>query len=444
MKTKLIIVLSYFFINTGFSQNKLDSIILPFKKINYNVDSNELFTNIYLTKSNLTEITNKDLLPKGNTIKKYVKISLKYFNYAVTTNATLIEVIIGYTKENNLFVLVDKNFNKTFKDDFIHIIEYPEEMKSKKELFKIAPLIQLDSIPFKDANNSIVYTSKSIRFAPVPSGFKDFFKSKKEIEQSQKMSLAVFDTDLWEADFNYNNLAYYLNITANPLMHLSKEITGTDYLKSIRFDIYLKDNLLKKNVVFGNLNFSIQSDGKKGFSKLGEVFIKPIEFNLEENVIKFIALKNLDSLKETVDSTTIHLYKNKNLATNKWQLLIDTTKPYTLIEFSGSWCSPCKKILPDVKKLYATFKDKMSLKMIAVEESEEVAKNYLKQMQVSFDVMFESLDTAKNISNFSLVQHLKQRLYPSFYLFDKRGNLVFNGSSYSALMQIESIIKASK
>lgn len=258
------------------------------------------------------------------------------------------------------------------------------------------------------------------------------------------MSLAVFDTDLWEADFNYNNLTYYLSITANPLMHLSKEIIGTDYLKSMRFDIYLKDNLVKKKIVYGNLNFSIQSDGKKGFSKLGEVFIKPIELNIEENNIKFIVLKNLDSLNETVDTTTINLYKNKNLATNKWQSLIDATKPYTLIEFSGSWCSPCKKILPDVKNLYATFKDKMSLKIITVEESETVAKNYLKQMQVSFDVMFESLDTAKNISNFSLVQHLKQRLYPSFYLFNRAGSLIYKGSSNVALEKVKEILKADK
>ncbi len=112
---------------------------MPFKKVNYNVDSNELFTNIYLTKSNLVEITNNDLLPKGNTIKKYVKITLKYFNYAVTTHASLIEVIIGRNSLSGIFLERKANPN--------------DKLKLTKKLTK--PIIPTPKIP---QNNKLFST----------------------------------------------------------------------------------------------------------------------------------------------------------------------------------------------------------------------------------------------------------------------------------------------
>lgn len=441
MKKGLIFFLIILLYSTCYAQNKFDTINVVLNKVNFDADSNDIYLDVYLVKDSLKNVDANIKLPTGNTIKKYATLNLKYFTYDSTNEFLFIKALIGYTKEYDLCFMIDKNFNYSFEDDPVYIIPYDKEIKSRKDFFDIAALISIDSIPIKKQTGETDYRRVSIKLAP-SNNFEGFFKSKKEIEKSQKMSLTLFKTDIWENDFKLKDSVYLMRLAVNPLFIPFKRYLNYHYLKQTNFLIFNKKEIKSEYRSFGSLDQFINSYSDKNYIKLNNVFIKPIEFDPEQASIKFIVLNNLDSVKKSVHADTINSYRNKNLVTNNRQTIIDTTKPYTLIEFSGSWCLPCKKILPDVKKIHAKYKDAVSVKIITVEETEAIAKNYLKQMKVSFDVFFESLNTAINVSNFSLVQYLGFRFYPSFYLFDKRGNLVFNGSSYSALMQIESIIKA--
>lgn len=443
MNTKLIIVLSVFCINTGFAQNLPDTIKVYLKKVQYNVDTNKICSYNYLAKDSFKNVHENIKLPKGNTIKKYTQVNLKYFTYDTSNSFVLIKALVGYTKEFDLFVLIDKNFNNTFEDDSVYTIQYDRELNNKKDFYALAPIITIDSIPVKMCTGETEYRKKIMKLTP-SNYFNGFFKSKKEIEKSQKMSLTLFDTDIWESDFVFKDSVYFLRFSANPMVTPFRLSTNYDYLKHTNFIVLGKKEIQNEIISYGSLYQFITSKDPKKYIKLNDLYLKPIEFNLEQEYIKFIVLNNLDSIKNSVDTNTIKFYRNKNLVTNKWQALIDTAKQYTLVEFSGSWCSPCKKILPAVKKMYTTFKDKMSLKIIIVEESETVAKNYLKQMKVSFDVFFESANIVKNISNYSLMQYLSVVFYPSFYLFDRAGSLIYNGSSNVALEKVKEILKADK
>ncbi len=65
------------------------------------------------------------------------------------------------------------------------------------------------------------------------------------------------------------------------------------------------------------------------------------------------------------------------------------------------------------------------------------AKEYYKENKVSWDAYFEKLKCSEDtcISNLYSIS-----AYPSFLLFDQKGNLVFRSESDNGLKQIESVV----
>lgn len=53
--------------------------------------------------------------------------------------------------------------------------------------------------------------------------------------------------------------------------------------------------------------------------------------------------------------------------------LSNTSKPYVLIEFWASWCAPCRKQLPELKKIY-TFKNDNILDIISISMDEDTGR----------------------------------------------------------------------
>ena len=91
-------------------------------------------------------------------------------------------------------------------------------------------------------------------------------------------------------------------------------------------------------------------------------------------------------------------------------------KKYILIDFWASWCNPCRKEIPNLKKLYAQYADKgFQIVSISIDKKEAEWTKALKEEQLQWP---NFLDT-ENIADI-----YKVRFVPTMYLIDAQGAMV--------------------
>lgn len=90
---------------------------------------------------------------------------------------------------------------------------------------------------------------------------------------------------------------------------------------------------------------------------------------------------------------------------------------YVMIDFWASWCSPCRKSFPTMRKIYAQYKDKgFEIYSISIDENK---KAWLKAVQEESNPWAQSLDT-KDINHIAFAV----TGVPTTYLIDPQGKIV--------------------
>ncbi|MBV9241073.1 MAG: TlpA family protein disulfide reductase [Acidobacteria bacterium] len=87
-----------------------------------------------------------------------------------------------------------------------------------------------------------------------------------------------------------------------------------------------------------------------------------------------------------------------------------------LVNFWATWCSPCRKEMPDLDALYKRFKDQ-GLVILAIDD-EEIAKvsPFLKQNPVAYTVL---LDPGRKVNDLYRIDGI-----PKSFIYDREGKLV--------------------
>ena len=90
-------------------------------------------------------------------------------------------------------------------------------------------------------------------------------------------------------------------------------------------------------------------------------------------------------------------------------------KKYVLLDFWASWCGPCRRELPNVKKAYADFKDKgFGVVSISIDQKEEDWKKALDEEKMEWP----------NFRSQEVADQFKVKAVPTVYLCDAEGNIV--------------------
>ena len=91
-------------------------------------------------------------------------------------------------------------------------------------------------------------------------------------------------------------------------------------------------------------------------------------------------------------------------------------KKYILIDFWASWCGPCRKEIPNLKKLYAQYADKgFQIVSISIDKKEADWTKALKEEQLQWP---NFLDTE------GVAELYKVKFVPTMYLVDEQGVMV--------------------
>ena len=96
-----------------------------------------------------------------------------------------------------------------------------------------------------------------------------------------------------------------------------------------------------------------------------------------------------------------------------------------MLNFWASWCGPCRKEMPILQKIHKKYKRLgFTLLGVNVEENSRDAINYLKDVKVSFPILFDNKQRVSKLYNVSAM--------PTTVIIDRNGNKRFIHKGYKA------------
>lgn len=128
-------------------------------------------------------------------------------------------------------------------------------------------------------------------------------------------------------------------------------------------------------------------------------------------------------------------FKLKNLK-NEEMTLSSFSGKYVLLDFWGTWCGWCIKGMPDMKKYYAKYKNKMEIVGICCGDTEDKWRKGVKDLELPWTNLF-------NGKGKDIIINYAISGYPTKILIDPKGNIVevFVGESEEMYKKLDELFK---
>lgn len=418
------------------NQVSVDDTYFDYRKVQFLILSlNELYPEFYNeNKKSLKGIPNLDSLlistehfQKGNyassvLFQKRKKRSKEYLADTLKMSSKFsnlhINVVSGFDM-NKQIVIVDVNNNNDFNDDKLYKFDKNFRFSHKNDL-KIIDTLPIINVQLQfNYNNKIQNTARKIQVYP----FSNYFYTQMLDEGlTKELALGMRLKDYWKGTLRHNSITYNV---------------GLQGINKDRMSIMIKPDSLKYSVnddIF-NRNFEYKiNDTIKLSNKLFKVD------SIAEDISKLFLLKIIknDNFFGHRMGTKISNFELLNLERNQFKItdVNSKTKKYTLLDFWGTWCKPCKELTPDLKRINQEFHKDLNIIGIAYDDSLENVRKYTTENEMNWKHAFYDRKSKSGI-----VRDLKITSYPTFILLDKRGVVVYKGSGLEGFSEVVKIIK---
>jgi len=153
------------------------------------------------------------------------------------------------------------------------------------------------------------------------------------------------------------------------------------------------------------------------------------EHSIAKAIRKKIELKeSINGGKAAPDFTASDL-KGKEVSLSKLK------GRYVLLDFWGSWCNPCIKLIPETKAAFQKYQDKnVQFLGVAYDKEKDKGKlsNLIEKHEIAWPQIFQdqSDETKSLVVNKYLVTE-----YPSVILIDPQGNIMYRGTGQDGLVE---------
>jgi thioredoxin 1 len=92
------------------------------------------------------------------------------------------------------------------------------------------------------------------------------------------------------------------------------------------------------------------------------------------------------------------------------QSVLQASQP-VLVEFSAVWCGPCKRLEPEIEKLAAQWKDRVTIAKLDVDQSVDLAMRY-QVMSVPTLILFVNGEPKQRVIGFQPLPKLVEKFEP--------------------------------
>lgn len=390
----------YLLSNSDF--DKKDSLIISTLKTNYF--------------SFILELFKKGFVSKEEFMRRGID-SLKYQNTPLDN-----KLLVGIKFKNDSQILyIDQNKNGNFKD------EKPIFFKSDFRNHN-TDSVNLKGIPeitydyWTEHEGVVTRFKRKIIIYPSLNDYR--FYGDPDDEISKKSRLLLKFKDYWEAKAVFEDVEYTFVIQGR--------FKGN-------FSLYIKpstQNFDDKNLtLIQNYKYEIKDSIKLG----NKIFV------LEEisNDLNNLKIKEIKGKKFIYGNKVGQKLKNFELETLtlKKEKLADVLKKkkYTIIDFWGTWCKPCREQIPTLKEFYDKNKDQINIISIAYDKNLNDVVQYTAKNEMNWSHYFYDRNNGKGI-----ISDLRIIFYPTLLLVDNEMNILHKESGTSDLKGLNKILEINK
>ncbi|MET2983637.1 TlpA family protein disulfide reductase [Aureibaculum conchae] len=377
----------------------ISSLILDNKRFKY-----ELYQMGMINKQKIIDL-------KIDTSSEKRKIYMKPMNF-------LVEYRNG--KEN---VTLDKNNNNFFKDD--ESVVFDNNFRINNSELDIDDLRTYKVGFYNNIKEKTSITDREVLF--YPNSYSSYNGSLSSNENINRSRIHIRFKDYWEGNIRFTKRKYvvavqgiypYLSILVKP-DSLPFSNSSSDY--NFNFEYKIKDTVKIENqfYILDSINNSVT-----------ELFLKKI--NLDKPFYSHKLGYKIYNLKfnDLTNSFTYNLYDNEYFS-----------KKYTLLEFWGTWCKPCIKTTPRLKKLYTNYKKEVDILGIAYDRDINTVKKYIDDNNIPWKQTFVDVKNKKK----PIISKLNIGKYPTFILVDNSTKMIiYRGVGEDALYNLDKILEDKK
>lgn len=337
-----------------------------------------------------------------------------------------VNVFVGRTSQNEFVIIPDINNNKSFKDEIIYKYrsdKAPED--STNILVDNLPVIKW-KIPAWN-KNGIDTLNFFVRFIP-----KQFFgnlKIKFGRPEADTLLICAEPQNHWEGDFKVTNKLY--------TMYLQNTTSDARFIDKSEIKIYVTEKKNKNKIEISDDYLIYKGDDSIPVSKY--------LYHMEKIDPKGRTLKlHYDGKNRGVGISNGFYAKNiiSNDIINQKSISIQNLKGrYVLLDFWGTWCIPCREILPGVKRIDSLYgRSTVQVVSIAYDNDINLVKKFVKQENMNWINLFQP--TTPAIKNQNIVVDYKITTYPTSILIDPKGKIIYRGEGILGFNALNQIIKA--
>jgi len=347
---------------------------------------------------------------------------LQFFSKTDTTKLTSefiddeVLILIGTNKFDKRIIIVDANNNSDFSDDKIFEYEYPIGIEKQKQIDSLLPITAFRYEFY--INGKKIMKSATIKPSPY------------------KRSLSVsFNTD------DTIEKKYYL------FAGIPQYKKGTLKIGKINYDVCVSNRFSSTIFTDQGTVIFVYEKGKKIPSQLhGDIPLQigdTCNANGQDYLINSISLWG-DTLKlDYLGSNNRSIGYTEGLFIPKFSVSkLDSSifsinqyqGKYVLLDFWGTWCKPCLKLVPELKKLNEEFKSKnFVLVSVAFDKDIKKVTDFVKNENMNWIHVF--VDESKEDRN-SIIEKLKISSFPTTILVAPTGEIIARNKDLSELQEI--------
>jgi thiol-disulfide isomerase/thioredoxin len=310
--------------------------------------------------------------------------------------------LLTYFKNKKQHLVIDRNQNWDFSDDKILQLDSKLKDKDLKETLNYKFWQKIDS--------NVTFYNREIELIPSSLNFKNKKNNISEISFKLK--------DYQKGSFKFNDETF--DVVINGVY---------PYL-----DIFIKPSFINFSESNYYFNLNLKYNLKDTISLKDSLFILD-KINPKTTKLTLKKIKTNKKFKSNKIGNNFYDFTLSDLDNKNFNISDFTTKKYTLIDFWGTWCTPCKKTTPKLKSMNLKYAHKLNIIGVAYDKDSHVVNEYITKNKINWINSFSKRDKRTGI-----IKDLKITKYPTFILLDSKNRIIYKGPGDESLIEIESII----